>query len=268
MLDQLSTEIKLRGFSKETLKAYIYHNKRFLDYTMKPELDVLEMDIKQYLAYLMHEKQASSKTVSLVKAALKFYYDEVLKMRVVNFATPKAMKKLPTVLSRSEVKLLIENAPTLKSRLIIKFLYSTGIRVSELCNFKRTDLELNEGVGWVRRGKGSKDRIILLSEALKAELGLFIQGHGSEYIFPGVDGPMAPRNVQLILQRTTTNSGIQKHVSPHTLRHSFATHLLENGTDIRKIQELLGHSNLQTTQIYTQVSTAELRKIRSPLDDL
>lgn len=268
MLEQLITELKLRGFSPRTVKSYVYYNQKFLGYTNKLESQVTEFDVKQFMAYLMHDKQASSRTIALIKAALKFYYDEILKMKIVNIKTPKAKRKLPTVLSKTEVRALIDASTNKKSRLIIQFLYSTGIRVSELSNFKVNDLELSEGIGWVRRGKGSKDRVILLSERLKGEIMGYLENHPSELLFPGHSGPISPRTIQEIICRTAKKAGITKDVTPHTLRHSFATHMLEGGTDIRKIQELLGHSNLQTTQIYTQVSTSELKKLKSPLDEL
>ncbi len=268
MLENLITELKLRGFSKETIKSYFYHNVKFLHFIKKTENEISETDVKNYIAYLMHEKNSSVRTIALVKAALKFYFDEILKKNVVTLKTPKAPKKLPTVLSKQEIKNLIKAANYLKTKLIIKFLYSTGIRVSELCNFKVNELELSEGIGWVRSGKGAKDRLILLSECLRTEIEEYLKENKSIYLFPGHNGPISPRNIQEIIARTARKAGIMKHVTPHTMRHSFATHMLENGTDIRKIQELLGHSNLQTTQIYTQVSTSELKKLRSPLDDL
>ena len=268
MLEKLITELLLRGFSPRTVESYVYHNRNFFQYCKKEALQVTEDDIKRYLGFLMHKKGLSMRTIALVKAALKFNFDEVLRRQIVNFKTPKAQRKLPIVLSKSEVKALISAAGTRKSRLIIQFLYSTGIRVSELVNFEKNNLELSEGIGWVRHGKGAKDRLILLSENLKKELSEYLASHSSIYLFPGKDGPLSTRTVQEMVVRSAKNAGIMKHVSPHTLRHSFATHMLEAGTDIRKIQELLGHSNLQTTQIYTQVSTSELKKLKSPLDNL
>jgi len=205
-----------------------------------------------------------------VKAALKFYYDEVLKKGIVNVKTPKAEKHLPTVLTRDEVKKLIDGAKTAKSKFIIMLLYSSGLRLSESLNLHIKDLELEEKIGWVRKGKGNKDRLIILSESLiKALNGLKLDLNNDSYLLANKKGQaLTARNVQKIVGRAAKKAGIRKNVSPHTLRHSFATHLLESGTDIRKIQELLGHANLQTTQIYTQVSTAELKKVKSPLDEL
>lgn len=269
MLEKLSTELRLRNFSERTVLAYVTHNRRFLDYTKKEPSAVSEEDVKSYLAYLLSHRKVSPKTVALVKAALKFNYDEILKRGIVNVKTPKAEKHLPTVLSKDEVKRLIGAAKTAKSRLIIMMLYSSGLRLSECLKMRQNDLEIDEKIGWVRKGKGNKDRLIILSNTLIEALKDHISGANDSYLFPSKRGePLSSRNVQKIVERAARNAGIKKRVSPHTLRHSFATHLLESGTDIRKIQELLGHSNLQTTQIYTRVSTEELKKVKSPLDSL
>ncbi len=269
MLEKLLTELRLRNFSERTVLAYVTHNKRFLDFIKKEPSVVSEDDIREYIAYLLSSRKVSPRTAALVKAALKFHYDEVLKMGIVNLKTPKTEKHLPTVLSRDEVKRLLEAAKTKKSKMIMMMLYSSGIRLSECLKMRKNDLEMGEKIGWVRRGKGGKDRMIILSESLIEALKGLAEGGNEGYLFTGrQDKPLSARNVQKIVERASRKAGIRKRVSPHTLRHSFATHLLESGTDIRKIQELLGHSNLQTTQIYTKVSTEELKKVKSPLDSL
>ena len=266
MLEQLETELSLRGFSAHTLKNYLRHNRQFLTSLQKPISEVNEADVKQYLAQLITAKK-SRNTVALVKAALKFHFDEVLKKNIVGFKTPKIEKKLPVVLSQKEVRMLIQHAKTKKSRLLLMLLYSSGVRVSEALQLKINDLELEEKMGWVRQGKGGKDRLIILSQKLVDELFFFVKGKKEDsYLFSKNDKILSTRNAQKIVSATAKRAGITKKVSPHTLRHSFATHLLENGTDIRKIQVLLGHANLQTTQIYTKVSKEELKKVTSPLD--
>jgi integrase/recombinase XerD len=266
VLDNLDTELKLRGFSPQTIKTYRFHNEKFLDHVNKQEDQIGEADIKAYLANLISDQQAASSTIALAKAALKFYYDDVLKKNIVNIKTPKIAKKLPVVLNKEEVKNLIGAAKTKKSELLIKMLYASGLRVSELVNMKKGDLELAQKTGWVRKGKGAKDRMIILSENLVEEFQKYLPVITSEFVFVGRKGPLSVRNVQKIISKTAKRAGITKKVTPHTLRHSFATHLLEDGTDIRVIQELLGHSNLQTTQIYTQISSEQKKKVKSPLD--
>jgi integrase/recombinase XerD len=152
---------------------------------------------------------------------------------------------------------------------MIKLLYSSGLRLNELTNLKIGDLEYNENIGWVRSGKGGKDRIFILSSKMIEELKNFTKDRPNEsFLFEGRNGRLSARAVQKAISSVAKKSGIQKSIHVHTLRHSFATHLLESGEDIRKIQELLGHSNLSTTQIYTHISTAELKKIKNPLDSL
>ena len=270
MLEDLSTELKLRNYSEKTLTAYLTHNKKFLEYVKKSPEETTQDDVRSYLAHLIYNRKISPKSVALVKAALKFYYDEFLNKGIVTVKTPKADKHLPVVLSREEVKRLIGAAKSSKSKLMIMLLYASGLRLSECLKMGQKDLELDQKTGWVRAGKGNKDRMIILSNSLTNVLRKYIVGKGEEdYLFPSRTGSaLTSRNVQKIVKRAALRAGIKKRVSPHTLRHSFATHLLESGTDIRKIQELLGHANLQTTQIYTKVSTEELRKIKSPLDEL
>ena len=269
MLDELLTELKLRNFSDKTILAYVTHNKRFLKYVKKNERTITEKDVKSYIAHIISDRKSSPKTAALVKASLKFYYDEILKKKIVNFKTPKIEKHLPTVLTRNEIKKLINNAKTKKSKLILMTLYSSGLRLSECINLKLKDLELEEKIGWVRKGKGGKDRVIILSKTLVEKLKHHNQTDIDAYLFSNKQGKtLSARNVQKIVARAARKAGIRKRVTPHALRHSFATHLLESGTDIRKIQELLGHANLQTTQIYTKVSTEELKKVKSPLDNL
>lgn len=267
-LENLETELKLRAFSQRTVQSYLYYNKKFLEFAKKEPDQMIEDDVKNYIAYLMG-KNISPKSIILIKAALKFFYSEVLKKNIVNIKSPKVSKKLPVVLTKEEVKILIDSVKNEKHKLIISLLYSSGLRLSELINLKVGDLELEEKVGWVRSGKGAKDRLFILPNLLIEDLKKYVSGKNeNDYIFSGHKEQMSARNVQKIVSLATKRAGISKHVHVHTLRHSFATHLLESGEDIRKIQELLGHSNLSTTQIYTHVSTEELKKIKNPLDNL
>lgn len=268
-MEQLITELKLRGFSEKTIKSYTFYNRKFLEFVQKEPEKVIEEDVKAYLAHLISDEKRSARTVALVRAALKFYYDGIMKRNIVNLKTPKTQRKLPVVLTKDEVKALINSAATLKSKLILMVLYSSGLRVSECCSLKVNDLELEQKVGWVRGGKGGKDRLLILSETLVSELKSYLASHQHEHLFTNKAGmPLSARNIQKIVATAAKRASLSKHISPHSLRHSFATHLLESGESIRKIQELLGHSNLQTTQIYTKVSTEELKKVKSPMDNL
>ncbi|MCD4666420.1 tyrosine-type recombinase/integrase [archaeon] len=269
MIKKLETELKLRGFANNTIKTYLNHNKLFLDYIKKQPEEIIEDDIKEYFADLT-SKNLSSKTISLKISALKFLYDDILKKNVVNIKTPKTSKQIPEVLTKEEIIKLIDAAKNDKSKLIIRFLYSTGLRVSELTNLKINDINLENRESWVRGGKGGKDRFFQVPHSLVEDLKKYILTLPEEekYLFPGKNNTITPRNIQKIVENAAKKAGLNKKVSPHKLRHSYATHLLDEGVDIRLIQELLGHASISTTQIYTHVSNKQLKKVKSPLDTL
>ena len=265
-LEKLHTELKLRGFSPLTVRNYSFFVNKFLQRTNKLTEELNQEDVRVYLASMFEDK--SKNTIMLAAASLKFFFSEILKKEVGDIKMPKKDKKLPEVLTRDEVSRLIKSAETRKSRLILSLLYSSGLRVSELVNIKPGDIDFSEKVGWVRAGKGSKDRMFTLSQSLSLELEEYIKKkENTKYIF-SQNEPLTTRNIQKIVKNLRQNAGIQKKVTPHTLRHSFATHLLEAGTDIRMIQSLLGHSSLNTTQLYTHISTDQIKKIINPLDSL
>src|SRR3989338_7500488 len=272
MLDKLQTELKIRGFSDRTIKAYHLHNRNFLEFSKKEPQNVAVDDIKAYMAYLMRDKGLKPSSVSLAMSSLRFLYDEMMgKGIVAKIKMPKLEKKLPTVLTKDEIKRLIESIKNEKHGLLIKTMYSSGLRVSECVSLKEDDLNLEERFGTVSAGKGKKDRNIIVSEALAEDLKKYFSKRPksqNNYVFDVKGRPLSIRQAQKIVSNAAKTAGIRKRVFCHALRSSFATHLLESGTDIRVIQELLGHSNLATTQRYTQVSREQLRKIRSPLDDL
>lgn len=263
-LRELVTEIKLRGYSSKTMNAYLKYNQEFLTFSGKDAKDITVLDVKEFLAHLVADRKIAPRTANLVRSALLFYYNEILEKGFINIKTPKIQASLPSVLTKEEVKRLIECAGSEKSRQIIKLLYSSGLRVSELVKLKWADLETEQKIAWVRSGKGSKDRMVILSESIVKSFEHLRKE--SEYIFSGKNGPLSTRNIQKLVHTAAKIAKINKQVTPHTLRHSFATHLLDSGTDIRLIQELLGHSNLQTTQIYTHISTEQKKRVVSPLD--
>lgn len=264
-LTKLGTELKLRGFSLLTVRNYTFFVEKFLNKSGKAVEDLKEDDAKAYLAEMFDTK--SKNTIMLAAASLKFFFQEILKKDFSNVKMPKKDKGLPSVLTKEEVKALIDSADNEKSRLIISMLYSAGLRVSELVNLKVGDINFNDKTGWVRKGKGSKDRIFMISETLAKDMQAYLEGREYQYVF-SKEEPLTTRNIQKIIMGTKTRAGIQKKVTPHTLRHSFATHLLEQGTDIRVIQSMLGHSSLSTTQVYTHVSSDQIRKVANPLDGL
>jgi integrase/recombinase XerD len=264
-LQNLQSELRLRGLSPLTVRNYSFFVEKFLKYSNKDAASLTSQDAKNYLSSLFETK--SKNTIMLAAASLKFFYIEILKKDFADVKMPKKEKRLPVVLTPDEVRTLIEIADTEKSRLIISLLYSSGLRVSELVNLKVTDVNIAEGTGWVRLGKGAKDRLFVMSPQLAQSLHEYLEGREHEFVFSKLK-PLTTRNIQKIIRLASTRAGITKKVTPHTLRHSFATHLLEQGTDIRIIQSMLGHSSLNTTQVYTHVSTEQLRKVQNPFDVL
>lgn len=266
VLSRLDTELKLRGSSPLTIRNYSFFVDKFVKKTNKPVEQLSQEDVKTYLASMFADK--SKNTIMLAAAALKFFFTEILKKEFGEIKIPKKEKRLPEVLTKDEVSKLIKSAETRKSRLILSLLYSSGLRVSELVNLKPNDIIFSENIGWVRGGKGSKDRMFTLSQNLSLELKEYLdKKEKTKYVFSD-DSPLTTRNIQKIVKNLRNKTDINKKITPHTLRHSFATHLLEAGTDIRMIQALLGHASLNTTQLYTHVSTDQIKKIQNPLDSI
>lgn len=263
-IQKVSNECKLRGFTYQTTKSYCYWVSKYLDFIDKNKLNMANDSVKSYLLSI----DVAINTNRLAYASINFFFRNVLKNPFTTKEIPakKKEKKLPKVLSKKEILEMIENTENIKHKLVIQLLYSSGLRLSELINLKREDIDLQRNLINVKRGKGRKDRITLLSNNLKITLLRYYNNENlnSKYLFQGRKGKYTKKSVQKILE----NSGnkIHKKVTPHMLRHSFATHLLESGTDIRYIQKLLGHSDLDTTMIYTHVSNRELINIKSPLD--
>jgi site-specific recombinase XerD len=266
-LSKLQTEIKIAKLSPYTLRNYLEFNKQLLDFANKNPDQIEQQDVKEFLAEKMSERASMSNILFL--ASVRFAYSNLLgKDPTAGIKRPKTEKKIPAVLTKQGVLDLIESADTKKSKLILQLLYSSGLRVSEIVNIQKQDLDFEENIGWVRAGKGKKDRMFILSQKLSNKLKKYIEKHPDwGYVF-SKNKPLTTRNIQKIVQRATEKARINKSVHPHTLRHSFATHLLDKGVDLRRIQFLLGHSSIATTQIYTHVSKEQIKSIKNPLDEL
>jgi len=266
-LKRLETEIKISKLSEYTLRNYLIFNKQLLEHANKIPEQIEQYDIKSFLADKMSERASASNILFL--SSIRFAYVNILgKDPTSGVKRPKKENKIPIVLTKGEVIRLINSTSTLKSKLIIQLLYSSGLRVSEIVNLTKQNLDFTENTGWVREGKGKKDRMFIFSKKLGKKLEKFINKNLDwQYVFSKVK-PLTTRNIQKIVQNTTKKANIEKEVHPHTLRHSFATHLLDAEVDLRKIQELLGHSSIATTQIYTHVSQEQLKSIKNPLDAL
>lgn len=289
MFKELETELKIRGYSLQTLKSYIYENRKFIEFLnshktnteyqksllsskgQRTPQDVTKQDIRAYQAFLVSDKTLKPSTINLILSALKFFYVDVLKKEVfVDVKRPKKEEKLPVVLTKVEVKQMIQNTKNKKHRLFIELLYGTGLRVSEAVSLKIDDLDLSEKINLIRGGKGKKDRRILLPFKLRTRLKSYLKKRKGKnpYVFAYRKSHISSRQAQRIVKNAATRAGIKKRAFCHALRSSFATHLLNSGTDLRDIQVLLGHKRISTTQIYTEVSTERLKDIKSPLDRL
>ena len=269
--EQMRGDLELRGLSPETQKIYLYHVTNFSSYFNSSPYHLGKKEIKEYLLYLLREKNASSSTVNLCYSALKFLYAKTLRRQGVMAEIPRlrSTKKLPVVLEREEVESLFSVTENLKHRAVLMLIYSSGLRLREASHLKLTDIDSKRMVLQVREGKGRKDRYTLLSTVVLEVLREYwSQYRPQEWLFPGRSSsqPLSVRSIQRVFKKARTLAGIRKPATVHTLRHSFATHLLEQGTDLHRIQLLLGHRSLKTTAIYLHVSRKELVRIVSPLD--
>jgi site-specific recombinase XerD len=233
---------------------------------------ITEEQIRDYLLYLIEKRDVSISYQNQSINAIKFYYEQVLgrPVRTYYIQRPKKPKVLPNVLSEEEVLLILNKMENLKHRCIISIAYSAGLRLGEVINLKPADIDSKRNYVIVRQGKGMKDRFSLLSSKVLEMLRIYYKEYQpKEYLFEGqFGGPYSATSIHNILKSAVEKAGIRKRVTVHTLRHSFATHLLERGTDIRYIQELLGHQSSRTTEIYTHMTQKGLGKIKSPLDNL
>lgn len=264
LLLKLKRELEIRNSSRRTVSGYIYSVERFLEYAENKGLN--EDSVKDYVQKNLQNKNPSSVRRDLF--AIKFFFENVLKQKI-KIPNPKKNHTLPEILTIKEVKKLIESTSNIKHKIIIKLLYGCGLRVSEIVNLKKNDLDLKEGLIHIRLAKGKKDRFVKIPSSMEEQLESYIKNLEEEILFPSNrGGKLTKDTIQKIVQNSAKKAGIKKRVYPHLLRHSFATHLLEQGTDLRIIQKLLGHSDLKTTQIYTQISQASIKNVKSPLDNL
>jgi len=266
-LEKITINLKLKGCSPRTIESYIFFLRPFLELIDNPETISLE-GMESFQASLVG--RYSNKSRALAVSSLRFFFKRIVDRPdlFVKLEVPKKERKLPSVLSVQEIQRLIDSTDFSKSKLMIKLLYSSGLRVSELVNLKLKEIELDENIGWVRGGKGGKDRMFKIANALTKEIQNYMDKNPyNQYLF-SKEKPISTRNVQQIVKKSAEKAGINKKVTPHTLRHSFATHLLDEGENLLVIQNLLGHESLDTTKIYTHISQEQIKKVVSPLDNL
>ena len=271
-------ELQRRNYSAATIRGYVLAIKQFADYFGKPPDRLGATHIQRFQWYLLQERKLAPVTVEIRMSALRFFFKKMLKRRDIHFDDlpfPKTPRKLPTVLSREEVGRMIDETTNLMHRTILMVLYGTGVRRTELSLLKVTDIDSKRMVIHIRQGKGSCDRDVPLSPKLLEALREYWRWKKPKiYLFPrtpgkrGVEEPMSDKVVWWAVREAARRAGITRKIGPHTFRHSFATELLEGGTDLRTIQLLMGHARLEDTTVYLHLSRRHLEMTINPLDQL
>ena len=270
--DQMKEDLLLKAYSPHTMRSYLRCARHFVKHYMRSPEEMGEQEVRDFLLFLVRDRKASPATLDMYVNALKFLYNITLKRPEVvkGISHPKRPKTLPVILSPEEVLQIFAAIRSVKHKAIIATAYAAGLRISEVCGLRITDIDSQRKRIHVRSGKGKKDRYVMLGESLLTLLRQYFQKVRPKgaYLFPGYNPqrPICTTAVSQVLRKVVRQTGLTKQVSMHTLRHCFATHLLEAGTDIRILQVLLGHSSIRTTQRYTQITDRLLQKLVSPLD--
>ena len=269
---RMREDMQLSGLSPLTQEAYLRKVTLFAQHFKKLPDKLGENEIREYLLHLVHKEHASYGALNLTYYALKFIYEVTLRRpwEVKKLRHPKTPKRLPVILDKGEVQKLLSVTTNLKHKAILMMAYSAGLRVSEAVRLKVGDIDTARMTVMVRAGKGNKDRYTILSKvALETLIQYLRRYRPTSWLFPGrtPDRPLSRKSMALVIVAARKRAGITKRVSMHSLRHAFATHLLEAGTDLRYVQALLGHRSLRTTAIYLHVSRKDLGNITSPLDE-
>ena len=272
-IEFMKKEMLRRRFSLKTIKSYMFCVKKFLVFYQRELHKVNKYDIIDYLNKLT-ERNYSGSTININLQALKFLMEEVLhkKKTFYYIKYSKTSRKLPEVLTKEETIRFLRAITNKKHLLLIKLMYSAGFRVSELVHLKARDLELEKNYGWVRRGKGDRDRLFIVAQTIKEELHKHIEEKKiclDSWVFEGRKGHhLSQKSVYMIVKKAAMSAKIHKRIHPHTLRHSFSTHLVENGYDVTSVQSLLGHKSPETTMIYLHMASPNMINVISPLDSL
>jgi integrase/recombinase XerD len=270
--DRMQEDLLLKAYSPHTQKAYLRCARHFASHYMRSPEEMGEQEVRDFLFYLVRDRNASPATLDMYVNALKFLYNITLKRpeEVKGISHPKRPKTLPVILSPEEVLRVFAAIRSVKHKAIIATAYAAGLRISEVCGLRIADIDSQRMRIHVRSGKGKKDRYVMLAETLLALLRQYYQKGRpqGDYLFPGQKPQrhISTTTVSRVLQKVIRETGLSKKVTMHTLRHCFATHLLEAGTDIRILQVLLGHSSIRTTLRYTHITDRLVQKLVSPLD--
>ena len=267
LIQRLSENMQLFGFSQRTQETYLYRVQKLVEYFNKPPDEITDDELREYFLYLRNTKKYSRATMTIALCGVKFFYEKTLnkKFEVLNIVRPKRGSKLPVVLSRDEVRKILKNIRVLRHRACLTLIYSCGLRLKEAVTLKVNQVDSKRMLIHIQQAKGNRDRYVPLPESTLKLLRLHYKTHRNPiYIFPApgrggisesISGkPLPDSSIQTVFKKSLKEMCINKNASVHSLRHSYATHLLEDGTDIRIIQEYLGHRSIRTTMIYTQLT--------------
>jgi site-specific recombinase XerD len=270
----VSRECNRRRLSQRTCKTYLFCINRFLKWAGKDAGKISKKDVREFLE-MLSEKQRAGNTMNVYHMAIRFLFEEVLDKRIwIDIKYSKVPEKLPIVLPKEEIKKLLESIKNQKHRLMIELMYGSGMRVSELLNLRIKDLNIDKKYGFVRAGKGNKDRLFIIPERLSANIPdlITVENLSDEnFLFnSNRNRRYSVRSIQKIIRNASKKARIKnwEEIHPHTLRHSFATHLIKNGSSLNEVQSLLGHKSPETTMIYTHIASPSMISVRNPLDNL
>ncbi|MFN0159010.1 MAG: site-specific tyrosine recombinase/integron integrase [Bacteroidota bacterium] len=274
LLETVRQEMRLRNYSHKTIKAYLSCLRMFIRHIHpKHPREACDADLRTFILYLIEREQYASSTINQVINALRLLYVDLYGRPMVlgKLPRPKKERKLPVVLSEGEVRRLFGSLSNLKHKTILMLVYSAGLRVGEVVRLRWEDLDEERGMMHIRGGKGKKDRYTILSGLIMQLLRRYWNVYQPrEWLFEGETAgrPYSIRSAEQVFKKAARLSGISKEVSIHSLRHAFATHMLEQGTDLRYVQDLLGHESVKTTEIYTHVSRRKIERLRSPIEEV
>jgi len=272
-LNHVAYYLKQKRYSDRTIRAYYSAIKGLFEhFSYKNPQYLTEDDLRDYMELLVEKRKASTSYQKIVISGIKLYFEEILGRELDDLLLiiPQGSKRLPTFLSKEEVKSIIDNIDNLKHKSIIALIYSCGLRIGEVVNLKIKDIDSKNMIVWIREGKGRKDRLVLLSIKILELFREYWKNYKpKDWLFEGQKGGQySTESIQAIFKRSCQKARINKDVTVHTLRHSFATHLIEQGTNLKYVQKILGHKNIKTTEIYTHVTDIQIGKISSPIDDI
>jgi len=269
---RMMEDLQLAGYSPKTQKSYLDAVRGLAKYYMRPPDQLSEEEVRRFFLYLINKRKAARSTVTIYLCGIKFFYEKTLGRQwpVFRLVRPAPTKKLPVVLSREEVRTILNLVRNPMARMALTVMYACGLRISEGVKLTIADIDGDRKQLWVRCGKGWKDRAVPLADHVLKLLRLHhrTRGHGGKWIFPHGDGHIATDFLQRVFKEALRESGITKNATPHTLRHSFATHLLENGEDITTLQKILGHADISTTRIYLHLTKRISERLDKNLNEL